>query len=633
MLRSIQGLDMNSISRQIINKLVHPVYNVPAVLLRTSSGLSFPTGVKAAWSTRSLVSGYSGNVIRVRRSSDNAESDFTATQVSNGSMLSWVGAGNGFIVTMYDQVGTAHITQATTTRQPSIVTSGTQLENPTFSGAQVLAQSTLFSPDIAQPATIMMVTSRSSNTPTDSQVHFGGVDNAKRWQIGSQGSTPQLNIFAGDFGYPRTYEKTSTWGKRVISIVLNGASTQVWTDNAWRDQGTAGTYALSGALLGGLAASNWFNGVANDVVIFDHALTADEMNAASTIIASNQSITLVPRVLQIADYNVIEASNTHYDFGSVVVNGDDNSVIVLFNRAVGHTVAGGALSQYKYNGSSWTYSVIDTPPAFQTLINLGGGKDSTGTIYFCATRLTVNPLTFHEIKVYKSTDDGATWANHAVIGKPTGQARFSAYGPLVEWPDIGSGRRLMQSAYSFELTSGSGICKPYVAFCDPDVDDTDWTELVEVDSTSVNQPTEFAAVRVSNTEAIGVARNNNGTMRQYKTTDRGQTWIYQGTIPQSIGTGQDVSPWLHEHDGLVYLIWCCRVISNKKMQLKYCYASATDLLTSNIAWSLSCSVHSCNHSTGSDFGFPVLFERNGNLKALFSDKVVSTTPDLMISDL
>lgn len=79
----------------------------------------------AAYSLRNLSSIYSGNVVRVRRSSDNTEQDFTAAQVTDGTLTTFCGAGNGFVRTWYDQSGSArNATQATTTKQPLLVSSG-----------------------------------------------------------------------------------------------------------------------------------------------------------------------------------------------------------------------------------------------------------------------------------------------------------------------------------------------------------------------------------------------------------------------------------------------------------------------------------------------------------------------------
>jgi hypothetical protein len=88
----------------------------------------------AAYSLRKLSPNavYSGAAIRVRRSSDNTEqdinffsSDVDAT-IDTTALSSFVGANNGFVVTWYNQNGTAnHFTQTTASLQPRIVNAGT----------------------------------------------------------------------------------------------------------------------------------------------------------------------------------------------------------------------------------------------------------------------------------------------------------------------------------------------------------------------------------------------------------------------------------------------------------------------------------------------------------------------------
>jgi hypothetical protein len=101
----------------------------PALLLD-----SYP-GAAAAYSLRQLRTGVT-NVVRVRRSSDNTESDFTATQISDGTLAAWVGAGNnGFVRTWYDQSGNnLHLQQGTNSRQPIIVSTGSLVVSGTRPG-------------------------------------------------------------------------------------------------------------------------------------------------------------------------------------------------------------------------------------------------------------------------------------------------------------------------------------------------------------------------------------------------------------------------------------------------------------------------------------------------------------------
>jgi len=86
----------------------------------------YPTA-KIAYSFRKLRSAYSGNCIEVRRSSDNTTSNigFVNNVLDEAALLSFVGAGDGFVKTWYDQSGNANnLTAASDAAQPRIVTSG-----------------------------------------------------------------------------------------------------------------------------------------------------------------------------------------------------------------------------------------------------------------------------------------------------------------------------------------------------------------------------------------------------------------------------------------------------------------------------------------------------------------------------
>jgi len=83
-------------------------------------------GASAAYSLRNLSSSYTGNVVEVRRSSDSSYANFTAAEVADGTLVTWVGAGNdGFVSQWYDQSGNNnHATQSTFGSQPKIVDGG-----------------------------------------------------------------------------------------------------------------------------------------------------------------------------------------------------------------------------------------------------------------------------------------------------------------------------------------------------------------------------------------------------------------------------------------------------------------------------------------------------------------------------
>ena len=88
------------------------------------------TGAARAYSFRKLRAAYTGNCVRIRRSSDNAEQDFgfVSNYVDTTSISTFCGAGNGFVVNWYDQSGNSiNSNQGTNSVQPQIYFSGSFL--------------------------------------------------------------------------------------------------------------------------------------------------------------------------------------------------------------------------------------------------------------------------------------------------------------------------------------------------------------------------------------------------------------------------------------------------------------------------------------------------------------------------
>ena len=95
-------------------------------------------GAAAAYSLRALRNN-TGNVVRVRRASDNDEKDFTAEQIELGEMVNWVTEGSatadGFVETWYDQSGNGiDQTQSVTGNQPKIVNNGALMTDAIYFG-------------------------------------------------------------------------------------------------------------------------------------------------------------------------------------------------------------------------------------------------------------------------------------------------------------------------------------------------------------------------------------------------------------------------------------------------------------------------------------------------------------------
>jgi len=102
-----------------------PMSNRLLVPRKTPGLLDLVPGAAAAYSLRSLSNSYAGPVVTVRRSSDDAEENFTAAEVADGTLAAFCGAGDGFVYRWWDQSGNAnHAVAAADTNEPKIVDSG-----------------------------------------------------------------------------------------------------------------------------------------------------------------------------------------------------------------------------------------------------------------------------------------------------------------------------------------------------------------------------------------------------------------------------------------------------------------------------------------------------------------------------
>jgi hypothetical protein len=207
------------------------------------------SGAAAAYSLRQLQSG-SYPVIRVRRSSDNTESDFTAAQVTDGTLTTFCGAGNGFVRTWYDQSGNGNHAETTvTTRQPLIVSSGavvTDAGKPavSFNGTSHYLTQTV-NTTIAQPFTTIFAAQKLSNLVRN-QDYFRAPHNGAVLFVNFL-DNDRLYLFAGA---SVNLGSIGNGANFISSVVWNGASTAAIYN---------GTQTTINAGLGGLTSANKLN--------------------------------------------------------------------------------------------------------------------------------------------------------------------------------------------------------------------------------------------------------------------------------------------------------------------------------------------------------------------------------------
>jgi hypothetical protein len=200
--------------------------SAPSLLLDTY------TSAAVAYSLRKLRTDYSGNTIRVRRSSDNAEQDFgfSGNDLDTASLLTFCGVGNGFITTWYDQSTNANnSTQAAAANQAQIVASGALILDADTSKITSTWTNDRYSLTTGISAnTTYLSTSmfRRGATTTDNLVHLGN--------SASTNPTPLLWIGAGSSYSVRSYMPTllsfqnvSTVGRCIITSLKDGSNLKV----------------------------------------------------------------------------------------------------------------------------------------------------------------------------------------------------------------------------------------------------------------------------------------------------------------------------------------------------------------------------------------------------------------------
>jgi hypothetical protein len=234
-----------------------------------TKGIARETNATLAYSLRD-VGALGDPVIRVRRDNDNSEQDFSATEVSNGTLEAFVGAGNnGFVRTWYNQTsGGIDLEQSTTGIQPKIVNNGTLLSDGIdFMGSSFLfctSQGSVF--PIPQPLTVFMVSKLDSASSffdgyfsdiSDFAATVFYADTASSAALTADGTN--TNISKGSINLNEAY----------YTILANGANSEI------RENGTsvaAGNISTGGIpirlCVGGIVGTFNLNGHISELTLF-----------------------------------------------------------------------------------------------------------------------------------------------------------------------------------------------------------------------------------------------------------------------------------------------------------------------------------------------------------------------------
>jgi len=260
------------------------------------SVLQIAPNAAAAYSLRSLTGG-DPKVVRVRRDTDggagdNDEQDFTASEVSSGALVAFVGSGNdGFVETWYDQSGNSKdATQATANLQPKIVNAGSLLTDGidfdgtsqaglvtgSFSLTQAFTTFSVSHTDDASTSLGIWSTAASATSNLNTASFFRNDDG---FAVNSGATLTTAGTI--DYVADRTYLQTN---------VVNGGSSSIFVDGATGATGNAGSTNPSGVLIIGYFKSGGYlnlDGAIKELIIYDSDQTSNRAALETNIAAAN----------------------------------------------------------------------------------------------------------------------------------------------------------------------------------------------------------------------------------------------------------------------------------------------------------------------------------------------------------
>jgi hypothetical protein len=230
------------------------------------SALQIAPGATAAYSLRSLTGG-DPVVVRVRRSSDDAEADFRVSEITSGALITHVGSGNdGFVSIWYDQSGNnKHATQEDSAdKQPKIVISGSLVPNGLdFDGSN---------DELDMPSTIISNINSASAflvSKDASGFAFGialslSAGSGTLLDVGAHLATNLSNRYGG----AATTFGSADGAKHLTSLVVGDSNAESFQDGI--SKGTISTvsgYSASGTI--GSSGSLFYDGQIEEVIIYD----------------------------------------------------------------------------------------------------------------------------------------------------------------------------------------------------------------------------------------------------------------------------------------------------------------------------------------------------------------------------
>tara|TARA_R110000782_G_scaffold266611_1_gene361299 strand:- start:127 stop:918 length:792 start_codon:yes stop_codon:yes gene_type:complete len=206
-------------------------------------------------------------VVRVRRSSDNLEQNFSPEQITNGTLTTFCGSGIGFVTVWYGQnSNNDNVSNSEASKQPKIVVDG----NLVMQGGKA---SILFKDSLLFNATITI----SQPMITFSVIKLDVNDGTNQYYMantsGSLTVTGKFQQNWGNFfgsGLVGTIVNTNN---NLQTLIVNSTTSELFINNVSNTSGDIGTRDFNGFVIGsGIGGSgSYWNGKIQELIIYPNS--------------------------------------------------------------------------------------------------------------------------------------------------------------------------------------------------------------------------------------------------------------------------------------------------------------------------------------------------------------------------
>jgi hypothetical protein len=242
---------------------------------------------------RRVLASYTGDLVRLRRDSDDAESDFGYDGDGNldtAAIQDWLdadGASNAYVVTVYDQKGGDDVTQATKAAQPLYVAS---LQNGRpgmrLNGTSHFLQGAFTNGgQLSQPFNVFAVAYKQIS----GRGYICDGNDGNRMIIG-QSSASEQRMYSGVWLEESGGSYPNEWILR--TALFDGASSEMRWNGSVVASGDAGSQNANGITIGASrdGSANLDGDIAIPAIIADPALSAADRAALETAVNAYWSI-------------------------------------------------------------------------------------------------------------------------------------------------------------------------------------------------------------------------------------------------------------------------------------------------------------------------------------------------------